>query len=346
MSNHSKPEFLRQLSNAEQYKLRCEPLLSRIDPFLQSSYPESNVACTIHSENGLPANGSSFIQIDPPFFTRLISDADLLPNIQRLLARELDKCGVAWLGNIQEPNDQNKLPVQDGSKRQSLRIAPVPMNDPIDVESLMNATAVELQLFGRPFQPLPKSRRASWTPGLPIDVAEFEELEKRVGVLRMLAGGASPIGAAVAPGAVYEDLRFLIDSGFDFLTLLVDVQYALSLSGSLQLAPLESTIEQSIKAVQDSGSKVKILVSANLTTGIQMFRFLQMGVSAICIDHFIAQTKPKDAPTQKDTFGSVLSNYAPASSAAQFTWLKTAVAQLAEEMTDCAVYAGHIPLSL
>ena len=199
-----------------------------------------------------------------------------------------------------------------------------------------------MQLVGHPFQTLANSRRAKWTPGLPIDIADFEQLGKRVEVLRVVTGGKCPIGAAVCPGAVYEDLRFLVDSGFDFVTLLIDIQYEMAPTSRLRLAPLESTVEQSIKAIRDSGAKTKVLLSANLGDGLSMFRFLQMGVSAISIDAFLAQSKPKEVAPAKESFGSVLNAYVPATTGAAMSWVKPAMTQLIEELRDCAIYAGSV----
>ena len=305
--------------------MRCEPLLGRIDPLIRESTSEAMMASTIQVSNGLDG-----FTLNPPLFTRLTSDAGLSPISQQLLLSELSSFGVAWLGNAVESIGQTLN-----------RISPLRIDEPIDAASFQNAAAIELQLGGLPFQTLEKSRRAMWTPCLPIDISKFEQLGKRVEVLRVVSGGKCPIGAAVCPGAVYEDLRFLIDSGFDFITLLIDVQYEMSQLSSLRLAPLESTLEQSIMAVQDSGAKTKILVSANLCDGLQMFRCLQMGATAISIDSFVSNAKPTDPVQVRDTFGSVFGAYAPAAAvAASLAWIKPAMTQLVDDLRDCAIYAG------
>ena len=254
------------------------------------------MASTIPFPNGLDG-----LTLNPPLFTRLTSDASLSSRSQQLLLSELSGFGIAWLGNVVEPSGRTATGLSEDVSKSLQRISPLRIDEPVDAASFQNAAAIELQLVGLPFQTLVNSRRARWTPCLPIDISKFEQLGKKVEVLRVVSGGKSPIGAAVCPGAVYEDLRFLIDSGFDFITLLVDVQYEMSQRCSLRLVPLESTLEQSIKAVQDSGAKTKILVSANLFDGLQMFRCLQMGATAISIDAFLAKSRPSDAVPVKDT---------------------------------------------
>ena len=161
-------------------------------------------------------------------------------------------------------------------------------------------------------------------------------------MLRVISEGKCPIGAAVAPGTVYEDLRFLIDSGFDFITLLVDIQFAMAAGSSMRLASFDSTLEQSAKAVHDSGTKTKLLVSANLLDAVSMFRCIQCGASAVSIDAFLSHAKPQEVAPAKDTFGSVLSSFIPAVTVSPMSWVGPAVARLVEELRDCAIYCWRV----
>lgn len=313
--------------------LRCEPLLSRIDPLMRSG---SEIACHIQASNNRDG-----MLLDAPLFTRLTADAGLSQLAKRHLLSELNRFGIAWLGDALPPVERNSKETQTSSMEQLKRIAVLQLDQPIDVDSFQGAAAIELQLAGRPFQVLSNSRRSRWTPGLPVEITDFEQVAKRVEVLRVLGEGKCPIGAAVAPGAVYEDLRFLIDSGFDFLTLLVDVQFAMAAGSSLRLASLESTLEQSAKAVLDSGTKTKLLVSANLLDGVAMFRCLQLGASAVSIDAYLANAKPHEVAPAKETFGSVLSSYVPAAAVSSMAWVGQTMSELVEELRDCADYSGE-----
>ena len=336
MTMKSNPDSAHDKWTALRSTMRCESLLTRIDPLQQASTDSYSLACTLNA--GGP---SGDLTLDPPFFTRLTADAGLSQIAQGRLLTELRSFGIAWLGDAFQSNDGKPQETSEDQLMELPRFSPLQLDQPIDVVSFHHAAAIEMQLVGQPFQTLANSRRAKWTPGLPIDIADFEQLGKRVEVLRVVTGGKCPIGAALCPGAVYEDLRFLIDSGFDFVTLLVDIQYEMSPTSSLQLAPLEPTLEQSIKAVQDSGTKTKILLSANLDDGLSMYRCLQMGASAISIDAFLAQSKPRDVAPVKESLGSVLSAYAPATPGSVLPWVKPAMTQLIEELRDCAIYSGR-----
>jgi hypothetical protein len=308
--------------NRSQWPVRCEPLLSRIDPLLTGAIRQPDTACEIQCSNSVGKLTLPF-----PFFTRLSAQGGLSLHSKQLFLAELQSYGVAWLGE-QSQNGSN-------------RIAPLHLDEPIDVHQLQNAQAIELQMFGLPFQTLPNARRGRWTPGLPIEISNFEQLGKKVELLRVLSGGMSPIGVAMVAGSVYEDVRFMIDSGIDFITILCDVQYGLLPSNALGFAPLEPALEQSVKAVQDSGSRIKLLVSSSLYDGHQMHRCLQLGASAVSIDAFLSRSKPKEVAPAKETFGSVLSSYVPAAAGSSFAWVGPALKQLIEELQDSATYAGQ-----
>ena len=298
-----------------------EPLVSRLD-FLTQTTRLSSISCSV------PAKGSDLVlSLEAPLMTRLPFDASMTPVVREQFLSELKDFGFAWVGNRPTQN-------QDSLRR----IAPLKIDEPIDFDALENASAVELQLYGQAFCSLPSSRLAKWSPSLPIEIFRFEQLAKKVDCLRMLTHGNCVIGAAVSPGAVYDDVRFIVDSGFDYLTLLVDVQFELSVSGNRNLAELEQTIELARKAVSDAGAKAKILVSANLCSAVEMFRCLQSGVTAVTIDGYLARQKPIETTPTKDSYSSILSYAAP--TASSFGWVKNAVTRLILELEDCRTYAG------
>ncbi len=335
MHQRSIPDDADPQSAKNSAPLRCEPLLARINPMLKGRHTMPSIACSIEC-----AGSSSKLTLDPPFFTRMVAEAGLsLPHKRSFLA-ELASLDVAWLGESLDPIDTKQLQLKNDVAQK--RIASIHVDQPVDIQAIRFSAAIELQMFGVPFETMHNSRRSRWMPSLPIEISEFEQLAKKIDLLRNLTGGNCPIGAAITPGAVYEDLRFLIDSGIDFITLLCQIQFGMSASNCISLAPLECTVELAVKALKDSGSRAKLLVSANLLDGQQMFRCLQMGTSAVCIDAFLAHSKPKEAAPAKDTFGSVLSAYVPAISSSAFAWLPHATLPLISELNDCALYAGGL----
>ena len=106
--------------------LRCEPLLARIDPLIRS---ESGIACNIPT-----SNSSDGLLLDAPLFTRLTSDANLSQLAKRHLLSELDRFGIAWLGDAMPPVERNSKEPQTGSMKRLKRIASLQLDQPIDVE--------------------------------------------------------------------------------------------------------------------------------------------------------------------------------------------------------------------
>ena len=142
---------------------RCEPLLSRIDSLGRGLDSESGIVCQLFAEN--TSNGFS---LDPPLFTRLTADAGLSVLTKRLLLSELASFGVAWVGDSIISHDRSPEDSKEDSFRQLPRVASLRLDEPIDIATLDHAAAIELQLCGVPFESLANSRRARWTPGLPI----------------------------------------------------------------------------------------------------------------------------------------------------------------------------------
>jgi hypothetical protein len=313
----------------------CLPLQSRIDPLMRSN-SALDLKCSLSI-----VDGSQHSLLGAPLFTRATHDAMLTPSSQERLIVELHQSGIGWLSGRKTDLRLSKQLVlasgADSSKaRPSRRIVPINLDEPVDVESLEQAVAIELQLYGQPFQSLPASRRARWTPNLPIEVAESPQLAKKIEGLRLMSLGNSAIGAAISPGAVYDDVRWLADCGFDYFCLMIDIQYELSSQGTLALAPLQASVEQALRGLKDSGAKTKLLLSANLRTAEEMFRWLQMGVHAICVDAYLAMNRPQEVAPPKDTYGSVLSYAMP--QASTYAWVRTALSKLMLELSDCKAY--------
>ncbi|MEI7458129.1 MAG: hypothetical protein WCK15_01905 [Pirellula sp.] len=320
---------------ALQSNRRCEPLVTRLDPMTRDKQESTDPKCVI------PAIGNDFaMTFQSPLFTRLLFDSTLTPVARTQFTTAMNPFGLGWIG----PRSNESTPtthVHSDSEHDTSpkRIAPLQFDEPIDVEAFEGAAAVEFQLYGLPFRSLPSSRRAKWTPSLPIEIFEFEQLAKKVECVRILTRGRCVVGAAISPGSMYEDVRYMADSGFDYLCLLVDVQCDLSPTGSRQLATIQNNVELALDAINNAGSKMKILLSANLRNADEMFRYLQMGVAAVSIDGYLASEKPIETAQAKDSYSSILSYSPPAGSA--FAWVGQAVSSLVMELSDCAIYAGQ-----
>ena len=313
----------------------CEPLVTRLDPMTRDKQQWIDHKCVI------PAIGNDVaMTFQSPLFTRLLFDSTLTPVARVQFTTAMNQFGLGWIG----PRSNDSAPTthvhsESDNDTSPKRIAPLQFDEPIDVEAFEGAAAVEFQLYGLPFRSLPSSRRAKWTQSVPIEIFEFEQLAQKVECVRILTHGRCVLGAAISPGSIYEDVRYMADSGFDYLCLLVDVQCDLSPTGSRQLATIPNTVELALDAINNAGSKMKILLSANLRNADEMFRYLQMGVAAVSIDGYLASEKPIETAQAKDSYGSILSYSPPAASA--FAWVGQTVSSLVMELSDCAIYAGQ-----
>lgn len=316
----------------------CEPLVTRLDPMTQNRQQSTCNACVI------PVLGyEESMTFQAPLFTRLPFDSTLAPSAREHFTTAMNPFGLGWLGPQSNESPRTaQVHSESGNDTSPTRMAPLQFDEPIDVEAFEGAASVEFQLYGLPFRSLPSSRRAKWTPNLPIEIFEFEQLAKKVECVRMLTHGRCVLGAAISPGSVYEDVRYMADSGFDYLCLLVDVQSDLSPTGRRQLSTMPNAVELALNAIHDAGSKMKILLSANLISADEMFRYLQMGVAAVSIDGYLASQKPIETTQAKDSYSSILSYSPPAVSA--FAWVGPTVSSLVMQLEDCAIYAGQSEL--
>ena len=294
----------------------CEPLVTRLDPMTRDKQQWTDPKCVI------PAIGNDVaMTFQSPLFTRLLFDSTLTPVARVHFTTAMNQFGLGWVG----PRSNDSAPTthvhsESDNDTSPKRITPLQFDEPIDVEAFEGAAAVEFQLYGLPFRSLPSSRRAKWTPSVPIEIFEFEQLAKKVECVRILTHGRCVLG-------------------FDYLCLLVDVQCDLSPTGSRQLATIPNTVEIALDAINNAGSKMRILLSANLRNADEMFRYLQMGVAAVSIDGYLASEKPIETAQAKDSYGSILSYSPPAASA--FAWVGQTVSSLVMELSDCAIYAGQ-----
>jgi len=268
----------------------------------------------------------------------MLNDITMLPIAKEQFNAELRSLDIGWVGNSSKEENQKSEGLSGRSLPLPNQMAPLYLDEAVDVSAFAGASAIEFQLYGLPFQSLPSSRKAKWTPGLPIEIFDYEQLATKVECIRMLTQGRCVIGAAISPGNVYDDVRFIVDSGFDYISLLVDVRYDWGASGFHSLAPLWQTVDRAMKGISDSGSKIKVLVAAQLTNVEDMFRCLQLGVAAVTVDGYLANLKPIEQPQPKDTYSSVLSYVVPQVS--PFAWVKPAVTNLIVGLRDCRTYAG------
>lgn len=322
--------FKSNLQNEQHKGIRSKPLLSRVD-HLRASRSVGTIDA---------AKGSSW---NARLFARMICDSNLSVQQKKLIRIELDKFGFGVLerqtpalGRPAISDIGHGNAASHYSKQCTLVIFP---DEPIDVESLAAAKAIELQMIGVPFETLPTSRIARWAPCMPIEISTVEQLAKKINAIRTIVNGQCQIGAAISPASVYEDVRAMADCGVDYVCLLVDVFPELSSNARIKLGSIDDHLEQAMKGLCDSGTSAQLHVSSNATTAEQMFGLFQAGVEAVSVDSCLAHFRPPEVAVPKDRYGSVLS-YTPVP-VSPFAWVAPAVNSLLQDLADWNVFSGE-----
>lgn len=275
------------------------------------------------------------IPLSSPLFTRIACDSTLDEAARAQLLLELVHLDVAWVGH--RDTHWQKL---EGmlAQRNIQRFAPLHFDQSIDQDDFENATAIELQLYGVPFAKPHKASVAYWAPQLPVELFRMEHLGKKVEAMRAMTIDHTAIGAALSSTSVYDDIRYLSDSGMDYVCLLADVTIDPANLARLGLSPLHSSVEMALKAVSDAGTGMKVLLAANLQTTEEMHSLLRTGITGVCMDAYLSSHQHTQVGQPKEAFSQFLS-YAN-QSVSPYSWVKTVVSDLIQQLTDWDTYYG------
>ena len=320
------------LPSTQKKPIQSETLLARVGLWTESVSPDAT---------SVPKDKNWSDRL----FTRCLCDINLSVQQKNAIRMELDKLGLGVLER-QKPmlaNSTGSAPGQGQvlapySKNCILAVQP---DEPIDAESLAAATSIEFQMFGIPFQALPSSRIARWTPCMPIEIANVDQMVKKINTVRTMVSGRCRIGAAISPASVYEDVRSMADCGVDYVCLLIDVLAEWSNGVGIELGAMDVHLEQALKGLRDSGTNVRLSVSVNTTSAQQMVGLFQAGIDTLSVDSFLAQHRPADPIETKDRYGSVLSY--GAAQVSPFAWMPSALQELKQDLADWQLFSGAKP---
>lgn len=189
----------------------------------------------------------------------------------------------------------------------SNEVIPVWVNEPLQPQSMRQAGRIEFQ-----FLPSHSQRkrfgawRGDWKPTLPPDLDQAERIVDRVELARQTSNRSDvQVGAAIAAANIAEDLRFLIDCGFDYACVIIDGCYDLLPGHRTLLSPVQRAIDAAINAreqSQRSGFGIRI---AAYTSPQQAADWLQSGIDAIAIDAWIQDRAPA-SEAKVESFGGIL----------------------------------------
>jgi hypothetical protein len=313
---------------------RARPLADRIE-LPPDAWSTQDLGCKLSCRT----TGQS-LHWPSPIYSRLGIDIPNPMELHPTLEKLRRNCGISVVepqadlleqGQGIQPRRSNELSSgADRSMDDGLWIQPVFVDEPIDLQPLMHAEQIELQFIlchhRSTRDPLPTGRATSyradrWIPTLPSDLSQVDRMARRVELLRLASDQPKVIlGGAIAAGSVYEDVRFLIDSGLDYVNVLSEVAAGLSPAKSWSFQPLDYVIETARRAIDDSGvASIGLLVSGPIRSLDDGVRMLSLGVDAFSIDSWLIQQQ-SESPTAvraNEDYNSFLSGYSRQSEASQ-----------------------------
>ena len=260
-----------------------------------------------------------------PVFTRLGIDTPASDSLRLVLDRLRKRCGISVVGNSLQQSLERSL--DDG-----LSIAPIMVDEPCSLRTLMHAEQMELQFF--------RSRSGGgggaseyyladeWIPKMPSDLMQVEHLAKRVELYRSISDQPTVVvGACIAAGSIYHDVRYLIDSGLDYVCLLTDAVGGLMPARRWRFESIPWGIEEAKRAIADSGVEgFSLFLSGAIDQMEQPLDWIFDGVQAFSIDSVLASRSPAvvtSSASSDESFSSFLggnTGYATPS-APSYDWL-------------------------
>ncbi|MCY3006812.1 MAG: hypothetical protein NTV29_12670 [Planctomycetota bacterium] len=304
---------------------RARPLADRID-LPPDAWTMRGLGCKLTCRN----SGQS-LHWPSPIYSRLGTDIPNPMELHPTLEKLRRNCGISVVEPQADLLEQGTQPQRsnqqssgaDRSMDDGLWIQPVFVDEPIDLQPLMHAEQIELQFIPCHYQATrPTSYRADrWIPTLPSDLSQVDRMARRVELLRHASDQPKVVlGGAIAAGSVYEDVRFLIDSGLDYVNVLSEVAASLRPAKSWSLQPIDYVIETARRAIDDSGvPSVGLLVSGPIRSLDDGIRMLSLGVDAFSIDSWLIQQQSESATALRanEDYSSFLSGYSRQSEASQ-----------------------------
>lgn len=313
---------------------RARPLADRID-LPPDAWSTQDMGCKLSCRTTGQA-----LHWPSPIYSRLGIDIPNPMELHPTLEKLRRNCGISVVepqadlleqGQGIQPRRSNELSSgADRSMDDGLWIQPVFVDEPIDLQPLMHAEQIELQFIlchhRSTRDPVPTGRATSyradrWIPTLPSDLSQVDRMARRVELLRHASDQPKVIlGGAIAAGSIYEDVRFLIDSGLDYVNVLSEVAAGLSPAKSWSFQPLDYVIETARRAIDDSGvASIGLLVSGQIRSLDDGVRMLSLGVDAFSIDSWLIQQQSESASSVRanEDYSSFLSGYSRQTEASQ-----------------------------
>jgi hypothetical protein len=291
------------------------PLTARFDSPAGALMPEGQL-----DRWTLCAPGGHAVELGLPAYSRFLNHLSIEDGIADHFVSSFGNYGLPWLGKSKPGWDS--LP---------MRVATVGVGVPIDVVELMNACTVQFQFFGQPHTNHPPSAYSFWKANSHPEISNPEQMAKKVKAIREMVNEGTPVGAAVIGlnRTVYDDVRFLIDSGFDYIELVTGGVTQLKPGAWLELeADLVACVNAALRARKDSRATTKLWLTAPTVDARDWIRWLGAGIDACCIDAYLTSRRPAEAAAPSSFAGIKVSIQS------RFEWIASALQEFQNSFLD------------
>jgi len=319
-------------------RFRPRPLYERLNADLSLADETFDSSCVLKG-----ASGESSLSWPSPMFLRQCVDSSCSEQMAALLGRLRRELGVSTYRS----HDDSSTP-DSRSLAAGIEIVPVYVNEYFQPATFHHAEQIEVQFFQGISDPnshasasQARLTKTHWIPRMPRDISSIEQLSRRVDMLRQSSDQQGVlVGAAIAACSIYDDVRYIIDAGFDYVTLLTHITGELLTSQSLELHPVDSAISTATRAIQDSGRKgFSLLVTTPPARPSQAIDWFSAGVRAIGIDAMLQQFRPANTSQSGDSFGGFMGGYGRPS-ASRFEWIYDATEDFIEGLISECRFVG------
>lgn len=303
-----------------------KPLSVRLDPLVEGASAVGNRAhpCQI------AANGKPGFAAPLPIYTRVIHDGQLSAGLVDVLIQASEEHRIPWI-------DAHGTNAATNSPTGVARIATIEIDTPIDFESIECAAAIQLQFYGIPFHQGAANRYSRWRPAMPIEIQAIEDLAHKVDAIRGCCKPGVPVGAAIiaSEGTIYEDVRFMIDSGMDWIEILHAPCYDLLPEACFTFDDVSRCLTKGVKARNDSKRACPLWLTSSSAQMNDWLRWFDQGIQAISIDAYLASHRPVHNVPRDTLAGIRVQNTNPH---AAHLWIHDTVRELVDRVSDLVVF--------
>jgi hypothetical protein len=311
----------------------CKPLRERLPAWDADAERaiDLSVHCSVRSGQGVSRWAS-------PFFSRLGLDCPIPESLVSMLERARVETGLGLYLPGEATASLHSIRAGEG-----VAIVPIPIDEPLVPRTVRHARHVEFQLMPSLSSEAGRgAERKRWTPTMPSDLMRPEQLRDRVDWVRHVSAQENlMVGGAIPAAAVYDDVQFLIECGFDYACILADGICGIHPEQRVSFMDPNAAVELSMRAVADSGrSDFSLMLASTMCHPNLLVGWLQAGIRAVGIDGCFQSKAPESTGRKGEGFGGFLGDYTPPGDRTS-DWIGGTARGVCNELANAVIFAGH-----